>query len=254
MKNTLIILLSLLLFTTCSQDDDIYALPIWSPTENGYVLAWGDDFDGNKIDRTKWDYRAVGKIREKAIVDSSTIYLDGKGHLIIELCERDGKFYVGQLTTQYKQMFKYGYFECNVFLNQQAGMHSAFWLQSPKVAMGEDPATYGAEIDIFEYVAIESKRIYNTVWWDYNNIKSIRKTTSVANIKNGFHTFGLEWTSDEYVFYIDNREVWRTSTAVSQIEEYIILSTEYTGWGGSANPKKLPDKIVFDYVKVYSKK
>lgn len=243
-----------MLFTACFEEEDIYAQPPWYPTENGYELIWEDHFDGDEIDKAKWDYRAVGTTRNKAVVDSNTVYLDGEGHLAIELCEKNGTFYVGQLTTQHKQSFKYGYFECYALLNKQRGMHSAFWLQSPLVTKGADPAIYGAEIDIFEYLAIEPNNIYKTVWWDYQNMKSTQKVTSVPNIGKGFHTFGLEWTPEEYVFYIDNSEVWRTSKAVSQIEQYIILSTEYSGWGGDPNPYTLPDKVIFDYVKVYSKK
>lgn len=196
---------------------------------------------------------AVGHTRNRAIVDTSTTYLDGKGNLVIELYEKDGKFYIGQLTTQHKQMFKYGYFECNVLLNKKAGMHSAFWLQSPKIKEGEDTAIYGTEIDIFEYIATDPGGVYTTLHWDYTNLKSLGQRTYIPQVDNGFHTFGLEWTPNEYTFYVDNRQIWKISAAVSHIDQYIILSTEYNGWAGDANPKDLPDKVVFDYVKVYSK-
>jgi beta-glucanase (GH16 family) len=263
MKNLFIIfiifiLLILTFCTACSKEVDFYALPIWDPIANGYELVWEDKFDGNMIDKTKWDYRAVGNTRNKAIVDSSTVYLDGEGHLVIELNAKDGKFYVGQLTTQDKHLFKYGYFECNVLLNKQDGMFSAFWLQSPKIREGGDASIHGAEIDIFEYIANDPYGIYTTVFWDYsnnfNNLKSTKKRTSIPQINNGFHTIGLEWTPNEYIFYVDNKQIWKTSTAVSQIEQYIILSTEYDGeFGGKANTQTLPDKVIFDYVKVYSK-
>lgn len=251
MKNVLLLLLALTSVPACN-DKDFYDMPLWSPTEHGYKLVWEDNFDGNQIDRTKWEYRAVGKTRGRAIVDSSTIYLDGNGNLVIELKEKDGKFYVGQLATQNKHLFKYGYFECNVYLNKQPGIHSAFWLQSPNVLMG-DPAVNGAEIDIFEYIATDPGGVYNTVHWEYKDSKSISQRTYIPQVDQGFHTFGLEWTPDKYTFYVDNRQIWQLTRAISQIEEYIILSTEYIGWGGDANPKRLPDKVVFDYVKVYSK-
>lgn len=252
MKNILIALLILSCSTACG-DEDFYDTPPWDPTEHGYKLVWEDNFDGVEIDRTKWDYRAVGNTRHRAIVDSNTVYLDGKGNLVIELCERNGKFYVGQLTTQRKHLFKYGYFECNVYLNKQHGMHSAFWLQSPKVTMGEDTSIYGAEIDIFEYVANDPGGVYTTVHWDYQDLKSLGQRTYIPQVHNGYHTFGLEWTPERYTFYVDNRQIWQITRAISQIDQYIILSTEYNGWGGDADPKNLPDKVIFDYVKVYSK-
>ena len=254
MRPLSIFMLIPLFFTMCSKEEDIYASPQWTPTDHGYKLVWEDNFDGDEIDNSKWDYRAVGTKRGNAIVDSSTVYQDGEGHLVIELSEKNGIFYVGQLTTQNKHSFKYGYFECNVLLNKQSGMHSAFWLQSPKIGGGENPSIYGTEIDIYEYIAINPEKVYTTIHWDYKNLKSESKVTIIHEINNGFHIFGLEWSPDLYIFYVDNREIWRTSTAVSQIEQYIILSTEYKGWGGKANPQELPDKVVFDYVRVYSKK
>jgi hypothetical protein len=56
------------------------------------------------------------------------------------------------------------------------------------------------------------------------------------------------------VFYVDDKETWRTTTAVSNIDEYIILSLELTGWGGDPAKATLPDEVVYDYVRVYQKK
>ncbi len=74
------------------------------------------------------------------------------------------------------------------------------------------------------------------------------------DIVNGFHVFGLEWTDDEYIFYVDGKETWRTTTAVSQRSEYLILSTELTGWGGDPDTAVFPDQVLFDYVRVYASK
>jgi beta-glucanase (GH16 family) len=81
-----------------------------------------------------------------------------------------------------------------------------------------------------------------------------RAKKTVPAIETGFHTFGLLWTEKEYVFYVDNREIWRTATAVSQTEEYLLLSLELTGWGGDPALATLPDDVAFDYVRVYQKK
>jgi hypothetical protein len=65
--------------------------------------------------------------------------------------------------------------------------------------------------------------------------------------------YALAW-SDEYVFYVNGIETWRTSTAVSQRSQYIILSTELTGWGGDPATGMFPDTVKFDYVRVYKPK
>jgi beta-glucanase (GH16 family) len=73
----------------------------------------------------------------------------------------------------------------------------------------------------------------------------------IPGINMGYHTFGLLWTPGEYVFFVDGVETWRTTEAVSQIPEYMILSVELSGWGGDVTQATLPDEILFDYVRVY---
>jgi beta-glucanase (GH16 family) len=67
----------------------------------------------------------------------------------------------------------------------------------------------------------------------------------------GWHTFGLWWKPDEYIFYVDGKETWRTTTAVCQVPEYIKLSDEIGKWGGDISKAKLPDAFLVDYVRVY---
>jgi beta-glucanase (GH16 family) len=68
----------------------------------------------------------------------------------------------------------------------------------------------------------------------------------------GFHTFGLLWTPEEYVFYVDGQETWRTQAGgVSQVPEYLLLSDEVGDWGGDIETAKLPDEFQVDYVRVY---
>ena len=43
--------------------------------------------------------------------------------------------------------------------------------------------------------------------------------------------YSLVW-NDEYIFYVDGKETWRTTEAVSHRTEYMILSAELSGWGG----------------------
>ena len=47
---------------------------------------------------------------------------------------------------------------------------------------------------------------------------------------------------------------WRTKKDITKEAAYMILSVELTGWGGDPANAKLPDEVVFDYVRVYNKK
>lgn len=219
-----------------------------------YTVVWNDDFDGTTLDSTKWNYRAEGTVRYYATVDRSTISLDGKGHLLILVTkDENGNYFVGQVSTQGIFETRFGYFECRSRMNRSIGPHVSFWLQSPDIAKVGNPEIFGTEIDVFEYHRKAPESIYHNLHWD--GYGSDHKTTGIQipwpGIGEGFHTFGLEWNEKEYIFYVDGEETWRTTTAVSHREQYLILSTELTGFGGDPSLGNFPDTVIFDYVRVY---
>lgn len=250
------------LFNACSAVDEIpleeenSTLP--AHIKENYKLVWNDEFDGTEVDLSKWNYRAEGNTRKYGIVSRKTIELDGNGNVALKvLKDDDGKYYIGQLGTQGIYETTFGYFECRAKMNKEFGPHVAFWLQSPEVGNTSDnPEKYGAEVDIFEYHLKAPNTVHHNIHWNgYGDAhKSTGKKIDMPEIKDGFHTFGLEWTKDEYIFYVDGKETWRTTTAVSHRNEYMILSTELTGWGGDPATGNFPDEVVFDYVRVYKHK
>lgn len=224
--------------------------------KGGYKLVWQDEFNGTTLDLTKWEYRGLGTVRNLGRVAKETVSLDGKGNLVIQLLKADNEYKIGQVGTEKTYKTRYGYFECRARMNHELGPHVAFWLQTP--TMGKyigDPVRSGTEIDIFEYHRKEPTTVHHNLHWD--GYGADHKTTGqkipMSSIETGYHTFGLLWTENEYVFYVDNKETWRTKAAVSTIEEYIILSLELTGWGGDPSKATLPDEVVYDYVRVYQK-
>lgn len=68
----------------------------------------------------------------------------------------------------------------------------------------------------------------------------------------GWHTYALEWTAEEYIWYIDGTETWRSDeSGVCSKPGYLILSTEFGSWASPVIKDELPDCCRFDYVKVY---
>jgi beta-glucanase (GH16 family) len=224
---------------------------------SSYQLVWADEFNGTKLDRSKWDYSRLGK-RRAAINRREAISLDGKGHLIITAkLLSNGSIETGIIGTRDHFQTTYGYWECRARLQETLGCWSGFWLSSKSVgAILDDPGACGAEIDIFECFRPDPPRIGHTIHW--NGYKEHHRQLTAGNydapeLADGFHTFGLLWTADEYVFYVDGRERWRTSQAVSHVPQHAILSLE-------VNPRhakyarSIPgfnDHFAVDYVRVY---
>jgi beta-glucanase (GH16 family) len=218
-----------------------------------YLLTWNDDFDGDSLDETKWSHRLPGP-RRQAINTKDAVSLDGKGNLIIKTYKEDDNYYTGMIGTQDKFESKYGYWECRMKLQTQTGQWSSFWLQSP--LYGEvlgDTGHSGTEIDIMEYLVRFRNIIEHALHWDgYSDDHKIdRYVQGIKGLSKGYHTFGLEWTENMYIFYVDRTETWRTSNAISHRDQYIILSIEVDDWAGNIGQAVLPDSICVDYVHVY---
>jgi beta-glucanase (GH16 family) len=230
-----------------------HALQGPSSPPSGYKLVWADEFDGRTLDTTKWDYRGLGKRRD-AINARECVSLDGQGHLVLETAREGDEYRTAMIGTQGKFEPRYGYFECRVQLQTQAGHWSAFWLQSPTYGqrLGSLEES-GTEIDIFEFLVNRGDRVQHTLHWDgySQDHKSAEHLADAPGIGSGWHTVGLQWTPQEYVFSVDGRETWRTGQAVSQHAEYLILSLEVGTWAGQIAKAKLPDRMLVDYVRVF---
>jgi len=227
------------------------------PVGKEYKLVWSDEFDGDALDLSRWDYRGLGPRRD-AVNVKDTVTLDGKGHLVLTTKRSGAEYRTAMIGTQGKFETTFGYFEVRVKLQEQIGHWSAFWLQSPSLGdpLG-DPAKAGTEIDIFEYLRKDGDRVHHNLHWDgysKEHHKHSGKTVTVEGLGTGWHTVGLLWTETAYVFYIDGQETWRSTEGLSHRDEYIILSLEVGKWAGAIAAATLPDPLHVDYVRVYQKK
>ncbi|MCA9733292.1 MAG: family 16 glycosylhydrolase [Deferribacteres bacterium] len=225
------------------------------PDKNGYELFWEDEFDGHELDPQKWAVRGVGP-RAAGYVSPEAVKVKD-GFLELSAFERNDSIMVGAVGTSGLFMTKYGYFECRAQLQKSKGNWSAFWIQSPGIAKGEDPAQFGTEIDIFEYFKkLGNNIISHNLHWAYGpNQQSTGSYTSVVDgVDSGFHTFALEWTPEKYAFFVDGYKYHEITRALSHIEEYIILSMELPATREALKDATLPDVFIVDYVKVYKKK
>ena len=161
---------------------------------------------------------------------------------------------------------KYGYFECRCILPKGADIWSAFWLMNSGVFDEDGSGRDGTEIDIFEsdcYGDFMENAITSNLHFDgYGDAHQKHGATKFL-LKNNpyeeFNTYGLEWNENEYIFYINGRETFRTDFGgVSQNEEYLILSVEMKGEDGMPSEREnVPAEgaeFIIDYVRVYQYK
>lgn len=259
------------------------------PDGKKWELVWNDEFDGETLDESKWDFRMCLLHKPHPAYTKKGVALNGKSCLVMSVVEEDGHFYSPQLQTgenfldrpncesewpvarfkKPKFMHRYGYYEARVRLQKQKGWWSAFWMQSPTIGCSPNPGTAGVELDIME--CFEPGIIApHTIHWggygpDHDNIDSNHEkvipplhNTVLEPSADGFHTFGMHWEKDGYTFYIDGKQSGKKICGpVSHVEQFILLTTECDGYRYTGEPVeelkniKLPDEFIVDYVRVF---
>ena len=223
-----------------------------APAGQQWKIIWQDEFDGTKIDPSKWE--VIGDIKRRdAFWVKADAFLDGESHLVLRTRQDGSRYTSGAVRTRGKFEHHFGYYECRCRFGTQPGHWPAFWLMSPSVGRVGDEGRDGTEIDIMEKPWLTDQINYALHWDGYGkDHKSKGLKVSIPGISQGWHTFGLLWKSDEYVFYIDGKETWRTSAGgVSQVDAYIKLTEEFGNWGGDVTKARLPDTFTVDYVRVF---
>ena len=199
-----------------------------------------DEFEGDALNPDIWQCRGTYRERCGFAAPSQIRVEDGKLIITAEYLE-NGVLGEGWYSAEValKQWQTYGgYFEIKCRCNNDKGFWSAFWMQSEHSYDHDISAggVGGAEIDIFEAMSADAllkknrSAVTQTVWYnggdeDPDEIDRVALGTYYADdIYDTYNTYGLLWTEDEYVFYINGRETARTSTAVSHAPEQLLIS------------------------------
>ena len=256
-----------------------------------WKLAWADEFDGNKLDTSKWDFRLhLFHKRHECWIEDEGIELDGNGNIVFKLVEKDGKYYSSQLQTgenwydrpgqnpdwdvaelrEPKFLHKFGYYECRCKLQSGDNWWSSFWLQSPTIGTHLDEKRAGVEVDILESFFGDSY-IPNYIHFggyganykfDTNNpTKKGATINDVIHVDEGFHRFGVLWDEEGYTFFVDGKQQGeKLKKGVSHTETFILLGTECLGYrsyipgikkGAESTKIVKNDSFIVDYVRVF---
>lgn len=243
-------ILNLMLSLTC--------LGGYSQVTSNLKMVWNDEFNGTKIDASKWKVPPEHWLRQGGSHwSSANNKMTGTGQLKLSVSERNGKVYCGALRTHNLFDKKYGYFEVRCKVPQMKGGWAAFWM----MPYGNKPGNSGndgTEIDIFESINGWKGQINHALHWDGYGAEHKHVSEKMQRpdlYDDNYHVFGVMWTPKEYIFYIDNKETWRTSTAgVSDVKQYLKLTLEVSkdNWPGNWDDQKIkPIHWLIDYVRVY---
>ena len=252
----------------------IFGMPLTPRGEaldlTGYSIVVYDEFDGDSLNTDLWEYRGNGARRGGYNSSGQVEVKDGKLIIAGEYL-KDGEYGEGWYTAaiKLKERYKHGYFEIKCKVNDSPGYWSAFWIQAdgPYTASISKGGPGGAELDIFE------SKCYNTKKNEYcithaihcAGVDGVQEGFQSAmlgsfygnDITNEYNTYGLEWTEDEYIFYVNGVETVRSTfgNGVSQVEEDVIVSLEIPEIESLEGFDKdtFRTEFVVEYVKIYQK-
>lgn len=216
--------------------------PTPAPAEQGWILAWSDEFASKTIDRSKWRFDVdcwgggneerqcyTAKARNASVEDGKLVITARKERVTgPALPEQQRRHSVmpdavavrdvssARLTTRGKHAWRYGRFEIRAKLPQGQGTWPAIWMLPEKDRYGDWAAS--GEIDILEAVNLgvacarceggRENTILGTLHFGGKWPKNLHKGEEVPFqqvLDGGFHTYAIEWYPDRIIWQVDGR-------------------------------------------------
>ena len=235
----------------------------------GYDLVWSDEFNGESIDATQWNWEVNGdgggNNEEQYYIDSEENSYIENGNLVLVAKREDyqGKKYTSaRLTTQGKYSVQYGRIDIRAIVPDGRGIWPALWMLGDNI--GTDGWPNCGEIDIMELVGYEPNKVHATAHWGNSTVdKGI--SGAAKDDENGFsskyHVYSLEWDGNGLKFMVDDEEIHyvpqsATSGYVNPFNQkfFFIFNIAVGGdWGGSQgiDDAAFPQKMTVDYIRVF---
>lgn len=250
--------------------------------EGGWHYAWGDEFNGSKLDTSKWKHE-LGVIRNRDAVQTYTkdcVKVRG-GKLLLLSRAKETKnsnynprkehwthqiksmpYASGSVTTRDVKHFECpGRLEIRAKIPKAKGVWPALWTMH--VNQYGWPAN--GEIDILEHISQEPDTCYSLFRWGVNGgdqEHKVIRTTSIPDYSKDFHTYVLEWDEETMRILIDGTEVNSTPMSAADYPDgnnplrtpcYLIMNTAIGGWAEAPDAAQYPVQFEIDYVRYYTK-
>ncbi|MDP2537105.1 glycoside hydrolase family 16 protein [Alteromonas stellipolaris] len=240
----------------CSDMAETNVLPLLEANNDSYTLVWNDEFDGDTIDETRWQYRLDCKHWSKQ-QKSNNVVADGYYTILLKKerveCPNNTWLQPGQKegdeparVVQYtgggvisKSLFRYGFYEARLKTPVGAGWHSSFWMMkylekpdnsdSLKFNPLDDQSLHShIELDPFENDSIDPTHFQTDAhqWKPEPGTEDKGRTQNKVGTKQirfndgttftEFHVYGMEFTETHVRYYFDGKLLSETEFPASR--------------------------------------
>lgn len=185
-------------------------------------------------------------------------FTDSNGTLNPGYQEEDVNYLSGIITSYDSFKMTHGYVETRAKVPGGRGLWPAFWLLTTHYV--EDVP----EIDVMEFLGQDKDTLYNT--YHYFDIEDGYRKISTPSLQvfaddwtQNFHTFGMAWSPDEIIWYVDGKETHRVTDSdyvIANQAMYLIANLAVGGnWPGSPDAStQFPATFEIDYIRAYERK
>ena len=243
----------------------------------GYELVWNDEFEGEAIDLSKWEFEVNAQgggnnelqyytsRSENAFINDDKLVIQAlAGTYTSEGITRD--YTSARMRTKFKGDWLYGWFEVRAKLPVGQGLWPAIWMLPTDWEYGGWAAS--GEIDIMELLGHEPQKVYGTLHYGGPYPQNVHTGTymslSEGNFTDEFHTFAIEWNENEFKWYVDGEHYQTQTNWYSTAGEYpapfdkrfhIILNVAVGGnWPGNPDDTTIfPQTMEVEYVRVFQR-
>lgn len=217
-----------------------------------YEYVWGDEFEGEEIDLTKWSWHAHMVGSEKSVISYDHDVVDtGDGRLQLRAIRyfdperKSTQFKMPYSTTTKNNMnYIYGYAEIRARMPFFPGAWPSFWALSTDVVSSkygrECIKEYFVEVDVFEVFGSREEVVSNMhKWYDkdyfdyaaatgnapgtshtaWSKDKNIWTCPNPDTINQEYHIYGWEWTPKDMKIYVD-KELIMTYDITKSYDDY----------------------------------
>ncbi|WP_341828745.1 glycoside hydrolase family 16 protein [Trueperella pyogenes] len=260
-----------------------------APKSKYDTLVWADEFNGPKIDESKWNIidgmANHGAIYNRGAVgikkglegdkDNGYLAINSKNHGTKEALKKavgwdpypgqplndKQTWSSGRLESKNKYSFEHGRMAVRAKVNDSQGIWPAIWM------LAQDETGHD-EIDVLEYLGQEPWTAYMTNHfgvWGYDKGSDSRNASIYEAWSQKFHVYEVEWSPEKITWFIDGKERFTTKRdcaescdSLHSLPMFPILETQVgDGWVGPVDTTKRWTKqdsdFLVDWVRVYQK-
>lgn len=245
-------------------------------------VKFQDEFNGSAIDGSKWDHCkpyvnecGITAFDVRAWYKPANAHVSG-GTLKMRTTKETNTICFGcqfpdapktyktfdyasvYLQTNFHFTTQYGYVEYRAKMPSATGIWPAFWMLPYISPYGQ--WTWPPEIDILEFYSVANQQRWSWHTLHYNTATEFNKTDGKQYqhpeaLSAGFHTYAVNWTPDEVIWYVDGMETFRSSVYAVRLPMHLILSMDVSGAlaGPPPSDADLPNAVTeVDHVRVFN--